>query len=120
VTVTRNGDELNIRIEGGGTANRLSITRSGDAFRIEREGSSRTWVMPPGAAFNAPDVRSFRFHNTQKQTWFFCPKDHSMLRVPDGKDDQTYKCPVDGTTMEKRKGSGFAFFFNDDFEPESL
>ncbi len=121
VTVTRSGDAIDVRIDGAGASSRLTISRSGGgAFHIGREGSSRTWVMPPGAVFGAPDVRSFRFRNTTKQTWFVCPKDHTMLRVPEGNEDDSFKCPVDGTQMEKRKGSGFAFYFNDDFEPESL
>ena len=44
-----------------------------------------------------------------------------MLRVPAGKENESFKCPIDGTTMEKRKGHGFGFFFDDDsFESESL
>ena len=48
------------------------------------------------------------------RTWFECPKDHTMLRVPEGKENETFKCPVDGTTMEKKKGSGWAYFYSDD------
>ena len=43
-------------------------------------------------------------------SWFVCPKDHTMLRVPEDKADQTWKCPVDGTEMEKKKARAFAFF----------
>lgn len=116
VTVTRNGDAVDIHIEGGAASDRLTINRTGKGFRIDRDGA-HTWVMPPMGEepFRlAPGVRQFRFKNNAVQTWFVCPKDHAMLRVPDADADKTYKCPVDGTTMEKRKGTGFAFFFDDD------
>src|SRR5437763_170935 len=54
-----------------------------------------------------------RFEQMERaQTWFVCPKDHAVLRVPEEKADQSWKCPVDGTEMEKRKGRGFAFLFD--------
>jgi hypothetical protein len=121
VTITRNGESLDIRIEGGASADKLTITRGRDGFRIERDGG-RTLVMPAipnGESFHVPAIRQFRFNSPRTQTWFVCPKDHTMLRIPEAKSDGTFKCPVDGTTMEKRKGSGFAFFFDDD-EGESL
>ena len=50
-----------------------------------------------------------------------CGGCQTMLRVPEEKSDDTFKCPVDGTTMEKRKGRGFAFFFDDDvFESHDM
>ena len=121
VTVTRNGDALDIRIEGGATSENLTITRGGDGFRIER-GGTHAWVMPPmpdTRSFHVPTIRQFRFNTGRTQTWFVCPKDHTMMRVPTAKSDVTFKCPIDGTTMEKRKGSGFAFFLDDD-DAESL
>ena len=88
----RDGDVTHLTIVDGGT------------IRIDDETVLRRPLMV------MPRVRPQIPH----QTWFECPKDHTILRVPEGKEDATYKCPVDGTTMEKRKGRGFAFFFNDD------
>jgi hypothetical protein len=127
VTVTRNGDAVDIRIDGGAAAEKLTITRGHQGYRIERDGA-QTWVVPGAGleglqgleGLRVPAVRSFKFNNASKQTWFVCPKDHTMMRVPEGNTDQTFKCPVDGTAMEKRKGAGFAFFFDDDFQPENL
>jgi hypothetical protein len=122
VTITRNGEALDIRIEGGASSDTLTITRGRDGIRIERGGSGRSLVVPPmihGESFNVPNIRHFRFNPGRTQTWFVCPKDHTTMRVPEGNADSTFKCPVDGTVMEKRKGSGFAFFFDDD-EGESL
>jgi hypothetical protein len=118
VTITRNGESLDIRIEGGASADKLTITRGRDGFRIDRDGG-RTWVLPNNENFHVPAIRQFRFNAPRTQTWFVCPKDHTMMRVPEGKSDATFKCPIDGATMEKRKGSGFAFFFDGD-EGEDL
>lgn len=113
VTVTRNGDALDIRIEGGASTNKLTITHGADSFRIDRnDGMPRALVMPPEAV--KPMIREFHFRGLGAQTWFVCPNDHTMLRVPEGKENQTYKCPLDGTTMEKRKGNALGFFFDDD------
>jgi hypothetical protein len=38
ITITRNGDDLNVKIEGAGLTRSLSITRSGDDIHIERAG----------------------------------------------------------------------------------
>ena len=127
VTVTRTGDAVDIRIDGGADSDKLTITRGRTGFRIERDGT-HTFVVPPGELrmlpglenFRVPAVRSFKFNNASNQTWFVCPKDHTLMRVPEGAKEQSFKCPVDGTAMEKRKGSGFAFFFDDDFQPENL
>lgn len=118
VIVTRTGDALEIRIEGAGDAKKLIITSAGETFRIERDG--RTWIMPHGETFQVPGIKSFKFREPARQTLFVCPKDHATLRVPAGKEDETYKCPVDGTTMEKKKGRGFQFFFDDAFDGESI
>ena len=119
ITVTRDGEALDIRIEGGGSSNKVTISRGTDGFRIEREGAPRTFLFPPG--LDLPQTRIMKFRNPSSQTWFVCPKDHTLMRVPSGKEDATFKCPVDGTTMEKRKGHGFAFFYDDDgFDSESL
>ena len=89
----RDGEVTHLTIVDGGT------------LRIDDESFNRPMVIPP-----MPHIRP----NFPHQTWFECPKDHAILRVPEGKDDQTFKCPIDGTTMEKRKGRGFAFFMDDD------
>jgi hypothetical protein len=118
ITVRRDGDDVNIKIEGAGATQSLTITRSGDKFRIERDGMGL--IIPPKFLFDDAMPR-LREKKMLKQTWFVCPKDKTMLRVPAGKEDRTYKCPVDGTSMERRKTHGFSFFFDDDeFGTESL
>jgi hypothetical protein len=125
ITVKRSGDTLDVRIEGAGKTRHVTIVRGGDGeIRVERSGAGHdgmhTWVVGPdrprvmidGFDFATPGTRLLP-RSAGSQTWFVCPKDHAMLRVPDDKKDDTFKCPVDGTTMEKRKGRGFAFFFDD-------
>jgi len=112
ITITRHGDDLDVKIEGAGLTRSLTITRNGDELSIERAGvRGGMFVLPPRPLLKERTA----------QTWFVCPKDHTMLRVPEEKAGQVYKCPVDGTTMEKYKGRGFGFFFDDgDFKWESL
>ena len=130
ITVKRNGDTIDVKIEGAGKTRNVTIVRGGDGtIRVERGGRDgvHTWVAGPdrprilidGMEFG-PDVKLLP-RVPKIQTWFVCPKDHTMLRVPDEKKEDTFKCPVDGTTMEKRKGRGFAFFFDDhEFQSEDM
>jgi hypothetical protein len=124
ITVKRNGDTIDVKIEGAGKTRNVTIVRGGDGIvRIERDGHDgvHTWTVGPdrhrvvvdGLDITTPDVHVLPRFGSNAQTWFVCPKDHTMLRVPDDKKDGAFKCPVDGTTMEKRKGRGFAFFFDD-------
>ena len=132
ITVKRDGDTINVKIEGAGKTRNVTIVRGGDGgIRVERGGvdGSHTWVMGSdrpcimidGMDFSALGVHMLPRIGPNAQTWFVCPKDHTMLRVPDDKKDESFKCPVDGTTMEKRKGRGFGFFFDDhEFRSEEM
>lgn len=114
VIVKRNGDAMDIKIEGAGQSRTITVTRSGDGdIRIDRHGRRRLEVITPfNPPIHVPNVREHRLG-----TLFVCPKDGTTLRVPEDKKDDTFKCPVDGTTMEKKKGRGFFFSFDDkDFE----
>ena len=114
ITLRRDGDSIDVRIEGAGSTKSLTITRADGDITIDRDGIKRMIVI---------GHERFQFNTMphvmpkigKEQTWYVCPKDHTMLRVPDGKDSDTFKCPLDGTTMEKRKGHGFTMFFDDDF-----
>ena len=131
VTVRREGNTTHVTIEGAEGTRKLSITNDGSDIHIDGfDGKRRTLVVGPDFKV-MPDFKEFKGLDAlprhglmpkKAQTWFVCPKDHTMLRVPDDQvDDKTFKCPLDGTTMEKRKGRGFAFFFDDDmFESHDL
>jgi hypothetical protein len=128
VTIRKSGDALTMVIEGAGKTRNVVITESGSSdVVIERDGDRHVEVfggpghrqiiidgkrIVPGETFSSilPAIPGHRM-----QSWFVCPKDHTILHVPTGKEDGTFKCPVDGTTMEKRKGHGFAFSFDDDW-----
>lgn len=110
ITLTRDGDSLRIKVEGAGETKSLTITKNDGAIIIDRDGRERR-IIVRSPEINIPHVP----HIGRMQTWFVCPKDHTTLRVPEGKEGETYKCPIDGTTMEKRKGHGFSFLFDDDF-----
>jgi len=132
VTVRREGTTTHVTIEGAEGTKTLSITNDGSDIHIDGfDGTRRKIVVGPdrprvlidGMDFKGLD--DFPRHGLmprKAQTWFVCPKDHTMLRVPEDQvDDKTFKCPLDGTTMEKRKGRGFAFYFDDDlFESHDM
>lgn len=117
ITVKRNGDAVNIEIEGAGETRKLTIVKTGDQdIVIEPEDSRRkVQVIGPGASRilidGLPGVSDKKRALTEN--WFVCPKDNSMLRVPDAREDATYKCPVDGTTMERKKGRGFTIWMGE-------
>lgn len=123
ITIRRDGESLDIRIDGAGGSKKVTISRDGDHFTIrprveafELGPKGKIWI--DGHEIPAFRPRAFK---APTQTWYVCPKDHATLRVPEGsKEDATYKCPVDGTVMEKRKGLGFQYFFSEGVEPESL
>ena len=131
VTVRRDGDTTHVTIEGANGTKSLSITNDGSDVHIDGvDGSRRKIIVGPDRrrvfidGMNFKGLDDFPRHGLmprKAQTWFVCPKDHTMLRVPDEKSDDTFKCPIDGTTMEKKKGRGFAFFFDDElFESHDL
>ncbi len=132
ITIRREGTTTHVKIEGAGETKNLTITRGGGGeIRIDRDGKSRSFVagperrrividgVPIPGETLAPNMKLDP--RPRARTMFVCPKDNATLMVPEGKADQTYKCPIDGTEMEKRRGHGFSFFFDDkSFESEEL
>lgn len=116
ISVTRNGDTMNIKIQGAGETKNLSITRDGRDVRISRDGQQfRTFRVPNADGRQRIIIngdRPIHMPRGHANTWYICPKDNTTLRVPDGKDDAEYKCPVDGTKMEKHKGRGYMFLLD--------
>ena len=121
ITVRRNGDAVNIEIEGAEETRKLTILRSGegdiviDRENIDRDNSrKRVQVLAPGTRITVDGVPGMSEKKSgSSESWFVCPEDHSMLRVPEGKEGATYKCPVDGTVMEKKKGRGFTIWMGE-------
>ena len=112
ITVHKSGDNLDIKIEGAGKTRTITLNNAGGDISIFRDGMAmKSFTM------DKPRIlldEHFEKMGPKAQTWFVCPKDHTMLRVPEEKAGETWKCPVDGTTMEKKKGRGFAFFFDEE------
>ena len=117
IKVTRDGDSVDVKVDGAGESKTITVTHGGDGnIIIDRNDRHRLRIVTPDVV--VPPVHIPRFHERHFGTIYVCPKDGATLRVPDDKEkDQTFKCPVDGTTMEKKKGRGFSFYFDDnDFE----
>jgi len=113
IKVTRDGDAMNIKIEGAGESRTITVTRGGDGdIRIDRDGRrGRLRIVTPDVV--VPPVHVPRFHESHFGTIYVCPKDGTTLRVPEDSKEKEFKCPVDGSTMEKKKGKGFSFYFDD-------
>ncbi|HEX8154520.1 MAG TPA: hypothetical protein VF698_15405 [Thermoanaerobaculia bacterium] len=125
ITITKKGDALNVEVEGAGGSRTVTIVGGDRGIRIERDGSRPgISVIPPGElreriiagelpGFDVDQLPRFRrFPRDQKlQNWFVCPKDKTLLRVPDDAGEKEFNCPVDGTKMEKRNAKDFRFFF---------
>jgi hypothetical protein len=133
ITIKREGNTTLVQIADADKTEKLTITREGGRLRIGRVdsdgahsfafGPDRRRIiidgMPLGDFENLPRFRE-QLPKKDAQNWFVCPKDHTMLKVPEGKEEQTFRCPVDGTVMEKRKGRGFTLFFDDDLFESNL
>lgn len=126
ITVTREGNTTHVQITDADKTEKLTITREGGRVRIGRidsEGLQSFTIGPDRRKIIIDGVPLTEFEGLPRfreqlpkkevQSWFVCPKDKTMLRVPEGKEEQTFKCPLDGTPMEKRKGRGFTLFFDD-------
>jgi hypothetical protein len=112
ITVIRDGDKTRVEIEGADQIETLTITREGDRIVI---GPDRRRIVIDGRPLmDLERLPRFRTMPGPKMHMeFVCPKDRSTLRVPEANADQTYRCPVDGTTMEKRWRRGFTLFVDD-------
>ena len=109
ITVRREGNATSIRLEGADKTDRITITREGGRIRILRAGDVDHRIFVDEITRDLPRIKPLRAPGALH----VCPKDQTTLRVPKADDDATFKCPVDGTTMEKRKGRGFTFLFED-------
>jgi len=121
ITVKKSGNSIDVKVEGAGETRTISITNSGGDIVIGRDGFrfdtlDHMNIKPPKIVFDRSEIERRMPH---AQAIFVCPKDHTVLRVPEDKAGNTYKCPVDGTTMEKRKGHGMMLFDFDREESES-
>lgn len=116
ITITRHGDDVDVQVEGAGKTHTIVIGNAGGDITIDRDALERFNFdfKPPHIVIDRAEIER---HLPKMQSIFVCPKDHTVLRVPEDKADHTYKCPVDGTPMEKRRSRAFGFWFdgmNDD------
>jgi hypothetical protein len=116
IRITRDGDRMKIVVETDGKKSK-EITVEGDDddddfdFDVPRHGHSRHIIINGRPLSEILDIPMMRGRH---DAWFVCPKDHAMLRVPEPKEGNTFKCPVDGTKMEKRKAPAFSVFFDNE------
>jgi hypothetical protein len=115
ITVKKSGNDVDVKVEGGGKTKTITITNANGDIIIGRDGDGfrfKTFdhdFVPPRIFIDRSEIER---HLPKMQSIFVCPKDHTVLRVPEDKADKEYKCPVDGTTMEKRKSRVFGLFMD--------
>lgn len=123
IRITRDGDSMKVVVEGAGKTKTITVNNDHDGeVRIEGTDDDDDVVVPRHHGtrriiINGTPLGDLLDHRiirpSTNETWFVCPKDHAMLRVPEGKDADSFKCPLDGTAMEKRKGRAMSIFFDD-------
>lgn len=125
LTIVRDGES--VRIERGDGTNAFIYGPGSDGFRrrIVIDGTpldldrphlrerSRDGAAPGERHLIEPFFdrlpRGEAVPHERMQSWFVCPKDRTVLRVPEDAQDKEYKCPVDGTVMEQRRARTFFF-----------
>jgi len=115
ITVRRDGDALKIEVDGADETKRLTIVKTGEGdITIDRDGERRGFrIQTPGGRLMIDGLPQPGRRQLANENWFVCPKDGTMVRVPEGKEKETYRCPVDGTTLEKKKGRGFTIWMGE-------
>ena len=128
VAVHRSGDTTTVRVQEGDRVDTVSITRQGANLSIGHSdnGAERRFIVvdrpkvvvdgidlepwltggvdsPPASQ---PDAKK---RKPRAVDYFVCPKDSSVLAVPDSPQGAMYKCPVDGTSMRRTARRGLPY-----------
>lgn len=126
VSIERRDDMVEVVIEGAAALDRLEVTREGREIRVARgesgtsEDERKVTVIGPGGAgisIGLPGREKKdegRTSEKSAETWFVCPKDSALLKVPSATEKSTFRCPVDGTAMERRKGRAYSFWIGEE------
>lgn len=115
VTIIRNGDTRHVLIESRGYKDELSITPDGDGFRV---GSARRQtgflVRPQKIVIDGVPVEPFVDNlliprsprsprGSSGTQYYVCPNDDTWVRVQTDQHDGDLKCPIDGTTLQRKR-----------------
>ncbi len=131
VTVEKLADETIVRVEEGERLDTVTLHRGGRITRSDN-GKMRPFTVldrphvivdgfdlepfitggqgePQDDGLTSPTPRPDTLKPGPTR-YYLCPKDQSMLRVPNAPRDATYKCPVDGTVMREAVGSNKEYY----------
>jgi hypothetical protein len=111
VTIVRKGDTRHVLVESNGQKDELSITPDRDGFRV---GSMRRQtgflVRPQKIVIDGVPVEPFvdsllipRSPRSSRTQYFVCPNDETWVRVQTDQHDGELKCPIDGTTLQRKR-----------------
>lgn len=126
VSIERRDNTVEVIIEGAAALDRLEVTREGREIRVVRGESGpsdderKVTVIGPGGtgiSIGLPGREKKDEGKTSEkseETWYVCPKDSALLKVPSATDKSTFRCPIDGTTMERRKGRAYSVWIGEE------
>lgn len=115
VTIRRDGEIRRITVERLGIRNEYKLEPVNGVLEVTCKDLEQGLALSPdritidGVTLDgslrplAPDMR-------RKATYYICPKDHTMLRVPHSDHDGDFKCPVDRTPMRPGAGRTSPYF----------
>lgn len=115
VTIRRDGEVRHVTVERLGIRNEYKLERVNGVLELTWKDVAQGLVFSPhrilvdGVTLDgslpvpSPDLR-------KKATYYICPKDQTMLRVPHSDHDGEFQCPVDGTPMKPSAGRTSPYF----------
>lgn len=123
ISIERRDNTLEVLIEGAAALDRLEVTREGREIRVVRgesgpsEDERKVTVIGPGGtgiSIGLPTSKDRKDEGKgsekSDEIWYVCPKDSALLKVPEATEKSTFRCPIDGTPMERRKGRAFSIW----------
>ena len=113
VTVSRTGETRHIRVERFGIVNEYRLEPVDGVLKVTRLDAGRGIAVSPhriiidGIPLDAVLLPAPRGSGGAR--YFICPKDETMVRVPNGHAGDL-RCPIDGTVMRPGLGRSSSYF----------
>lgn len=122
ISIERRDNTVEVVIEGAAALDRLEVTSEDREIRVVRGGESgssdnerKVTVIGPGGtgiSIGLPGEKRDDGRGNEKsdEAWYVCPRDSALLKVSAATEKTIFRCPVDGTPMERRKGRAYSFW----------
>lgn len=114
VTIRRDGEIRHVTVERLGIRNEYRLEPVDGVLKVTKQDLQKGRPISPrrilvdGVALEGELPPALP--GARKATYYICPKDQTMLRVPHSNHDGEFKCPVDGTPMKPGAGRTSPYF----------